>query len=71
MLVAFLTHKRGYVIITLGGKIASNQLTRKAPLKLENKIFNTDLIILGLEGVDIILGIDWMTKHQVVLDIAA
>lgn len=69
MLVAFLTHKRGYVIITLGGKIASNQLTREAPLKLENK--NTDLIILGLEGVDIILGIDWMTKHQEVLDIAA
>lgn len=57
------------MIITLGGKIASNQLTREAPLKLENK--NTDLIILGLEGVDIILGIDWMTKHQEVLDIAA
>jgi hypothetical protein len=26
---------------------------------------------LGLENVDIILGANWMTQHQVVLDVAA
>jgi hypothetical protein len=35
------------------------------------KIFKTDLIILGLENVDIILGTAWMTHHLVLLDVAA
>jgi hypothetical protein len=36
-----------------------------------SKIFKTTLLILGLEGMDIILGADWMTQHRVVLDVAA
>jgi hypothetical protein len=36
-----------------------------------SKIFKTTLLILGLEGMDIILGADWMTHHQVVMDVAA
>jgi hypothetical protein len=36
-----------------------------------SKIFKTALLILGLEGMDIILGADWMTHHQVVMDVAA
>jgi hypothetical protein len=35
-----------------------------------SKIFKTTLLILGLEGMDIILGVDWMTHHRVVLDVA-
>jgi hypothetical protein len=38
---------------------------------LGTKIFKTDLIILGLENVDIILGTAWMTQHQVLLDVVA
>jgi hypothetical protein len=33
------------------------------------KIFKTDLIILGLENVDIIVGTAWITQHQVLLDV--
>jgi hypothetical protein len=36
-----------------------------------SKIFKTTLLILGLEGMDIILGADWMTHYRVVLDVAA
>jgi hypothetical protein len=36
-----------------------------------SKIFKTTLLILGLEGMDIILGADRMTHHRVVLDVAA
>jgi hypothetical protein len=36
-----------------------------------SRIFKTTLLILGLKGMDIILGADWMTKHRVVLDVAA
>jgi hypothetical protein len=33
------------------------------------KIFKTNLIILGLENVDIIVGTAWITQHQVLLDV--
>jgi hypothetical protein len=39
-------------------------------LELGSKKIDTDLIILGLEGMDVILGMDWMNRHKVVLDIS-
>jgi hypothetical protein len=58
------------MIATLGGKIATNQLIQCVPISMGSKIFKTTLLILGLEGMDIILGADWMTHHQVVMDVA-
>jgi hypothetical protein len=40
------------------------------PIQLGSHIIKTTLLVLGLENVDIILGANWMTKHQVVLDVA-
>jgi hypothetical protein len=54
-----------------GGMVASHQIVWRAPIKLGTKLFKTELIILGLENVDIILGIDWMTQHQILLDVGA
>ena len=34
-------------------------------------MIKTDLILLNLEGMDVILGMDWMTKHKVLLDISS
>jgi hypothetical protein len=59
------------MIATPGGKIATNQLNRNVPISLGSKIFKTTLLILGLEGMDVILRADWMTQHRVVLDVAA
>ena len=56
---------------TPGGKIASNQIIRLVPIKLGSIIIKTDLILLALEGMDIILGMNWMTQHGVTLDIPA
>jgi hypothetical protein len=65
-------HTKGAIMIaTPRGKIASNQIVRHTPIKMGTKIFKIDLIILGLENVDIILGTAWMTQHQVLLDVAA
>jgi hypothetical protein len=65
-------HTQGSFMIAMpGGKIATNQLNRNVPMSLGSKIFKTTLLILGLEGMDIILGADWMTQHRVVLDVAA
>jgi hypothetical protein len=63
--------KRSFMITTPGGKIATNQLIQSVPISMGSKIFKTTLLILGLEGMDIILGADWMTHHRVVMDVAA
>jgi hypothetical protein len=64
-------HTRGsFMIATSGGKVATNQLNQSVPIRLGSHIVKTTLLILGLENVDIILGVNWMTRHQVVLDIA-
>ena len=57
------------MISTPGGKIASNQIIRLMPIKLGSIVVNTDLILLPLEGMDVILGMNWMAQHGVMLDI--
>jgi hypothetical protein len=63
--------KGSYMISTPGGRIGSNQLIRYVPIQLGSKVIKTDLVLLPLEGMDIILGMDWMTKHKVILDISS
>jgi hypothetical protein len=59
------------MISTPRGKIGSNQLVRHVPIQLGSKVIKIDLILLPLEGMDIILGMDWMTEHKVLLNIAS
>jgi hypothetical protein len=58
-----------YMITTPGGRIASNQICRGVPIQLGSTLIRIDLILLNLEGMDILLGMDWMTRHRVSLDI--
>jgi hypothetical protein len=67
-----LYHTKGsFMIATPWGQIATNQLNQNVPISMGSRIFKTTLLIFGLEGMDIILGADWMTQHRVVLDVAA
>jgi predicted aspartyl protease len=59
-----------YVISTPGGWVDVDQIVHKAPLELAGRVFSTDLIILGGQGLDVILGMSWMKRHGAVLDIA-
>jgi hypothetical protein len=58
-----------YRITTPGGTISSNQICRKVSIRLGSHLIKTDLLLLDLEGMDVLLGMDWMTQHQVSLDI--
>ena len=60
-----------YMITTPGGKITSNQILRHVPIQLGSKLIKTNLISLSLEGMDVILGMDWMTQNKVLLDISS
>jgi hypothetical protein len=58
-----------YMITTPGGRIASNQICRDVPIQMGSTLIRTALISLNLEGMDILLGMDCMTKHRISLDI--
>jgi hypothetical protein len=62
--------KSAYKITTPGGNISSHLVTFAVPLELGSKVIQSNLITIKLEGMDVILGMDWMTRHKVVLDIS-
>jgi hypothetical protein len=59
-----------YVITTPGGKISSNQVCRSVPIQMGKNLMRTDLLLLDLEGMDVLLGMNWMTQHHVSLNIS-
>jgi hypothetical protein len=59
------------MIKTPGGKITTNQLVRNVPLNLGGKEYQTCLIVLEGQGIDVILGMGWMKAHKALLDTAA
>jgi hypothetical protein len=63
-------NKSAYKIITPCGNISSHIVAFGVPLKLGSKTIQSNLIAISLEGMDVILGMDWMTQHKVVLDIS-
>jgi hypothetical protein len=60
-----------YMITTPGGRISSNQVCRSVPIQMGNNLMRTDLLLLDLEGMDVILGMNWMAQHHVSLDISS
>jgi hypothetical protein len=61
----------GIMIATPGGRVATYQINRHVPIRLSSFIFKTTLLIMGLESLDIILGTDWLSRHQAVIDVTA
>jgi hypothetical protein len=62
--------KESFIVSIAGGRIPSNTISKAVPLQLGSKTFLTNLIHLGLGGLDVILGMNWLTQHQVILDIS-
>jgi predicted aspartyl protease len=60
-----------YSISTPRGRVVANQMVRKIPLKLVGRVFPTTLVILEGQGINVILGMNWMKMHRAVLDIFA
>jgi hypothetical protein len=60
-----------YSISTPGGRVVANQMTRKIPLELAGQVFYTALIFMKDQGIDVILGMNWMKMHRVVLNISS
>jgi hypothetical protein len=62
--------KEALIIVTPGGKIPSHTVAFGVPVQLGSNRIQSNLVVIGFEGMDVILGMDWMTRHKVVLDIS-
>jgi hypothetical protein len=60
-----------YVISTPRGRVDADQIVQKVPLDLSERVYETDLIVLSGQGIDVILVMSWMKWHRAVLDISA
>jgi predicted aspartyl protease len=56
-MVSMVATEAPYVISTPGARVDVDWIVRKAPLELAGRVFNTDVIILKGQGLDVILGI--------------
>ena len=61
----------GYDILVtnpLGHNVIVNRVYRDCPIRIGEYEFPGDLIELSLRGFDVILVMDWLSRHQVVVD---
>jgi hypothetical protein len=43
----------------------------RCDIQLGSNLIKTDLLLFDLEGMDVLLGMDWMTRHRMSLDISS
>ena len=57
-----------HVTSPLGHSVRVNRVYKKCPLKVHDKEFSVDLISLPFHEFDLILGMDWLSKHRAIVD---
>ena len=57
-----------HVTSTLGHNVSVNVVYRNCPIVIQAREFLADLITLQFREFDLILGMDWLTKHQAIVD---
>jgi hypothetical protein len=58
------------IVSSSGGDMSTRQLCPKVNLKIRGVDFVANLIVLESKGIDVILGMDWLSKHKVLIDCA-
>ena len=59
---------RMVVFVPNGDIMVSERIVPGSRLVIQNKDFPADLIVLGIHDFDIVLGMDWLSKHRATLD---
>ena len=52
----------------LGHSVRVNRVYKNCPLMVHGREFSVDLIALPFHEFDLILGIDWLSKHRTIVD---
>ena len=54
----------------MGVSVDLSEMVRGYRVRFLNRVFVLDLYVLGFEGFDVILGMDWLSENVVTLDCA-
>ena len=57
-----------HVTNPLGHSVNVNRVYKNCPIVINDREFPTDLIALPFHEFDLILGMDWLSKHRVIVD---
>ena len=57
-----------HVTSPLGHSFRVNRVYKNCPLKVHDRAFSVDLISFPFHEFDLILGMDWLSKHQAIVD---
>ena len=57
-----------HVTSPLGHNINGNRVYKNCPIIIHDREFSTDLIALPFREFDLILGMDWLSKHRAIID---
>ena len=57
-----------HVTSPLGHNVSVNSVYRNCPIVIQAREFLTDLITLPFQEFDLIMGMDWLTKHRAIID---
>jgi len=56
-------------VATLVGLIYETEaVVRNCSIAIHDKIFPVDLVLLEIQGYDMILGMEWLSKHKATID---
>jgi hypothetical protein len=58
----------GYCIRAASGNISTNQVVRDLEFEIEGQKYSLTLVVLPGLGIDVILGMNWMSRHGVLID---
>ena len=57
-----------HVTSPLGHNVSVNSIYRNCPIVIQTREFLVDLITLPFREFDLILGMDWLSKHRAIVD---
>jgi hypothetical protein len=60
--------REGFIINSPGGQIFTKEVAYHVPVTLAERDFPTNMIVLKGQGIDVILGMNWLAQHKAILN---
>lgn len=60
-----------YKITAPESQLVTNTLTNNLSIKLAGHVFSPQFLVLPNQGLDVILGVNWLTKHKAIMDVGS
>jgi hypothetical protein len=59
------------VVNPIGKSVVCTRMVRSCPINIGGKVFLANLVVIPVQGFDVILGMDWLAKYYASIDYAS